>query len=275
MSLHSESAVRRLIELRHEEKHGWCVFGGVANGTGSRASRYCDALAMAVWPSRGLELHGFEIKVSRQDLMRELKDPSKAEEIACYCDYWWIVLGDAKLCKAEEIPRNWGLLAPAADDKKLVVVKAAVKLKAKAMDRTFLAAILRRAHEAYAPQAWESRAKIQLRQDLEAELVEKAHKKYEKVLAAKDQQIADANAREAEAQAALRRATGSIADPKMISAAIRLLSDLSQWNGGRSNVRSVENCVHRAKEGLLGIEHSIAAISSLYDQLEGKDEAAQ
>ena len=44
-----------------------------------------------VWPSRGLYLHGFEIKVHRNDWLRELKNPAKAEEIAGYCHFWWVV----------------------------------------------------------------------------------------------------------------------------------------------------------------------------------------
>lgn len=38
-----------------------------------------DALAMAMWRSRGLEIHGFEIKCSRSDWLREKKRPHKAD----------------------------------------------------------------------------------------------------------------------------------------------------------------------------------------------------
>ena len=44
-------------------------------GTGwGRVSRV-DAIAMDLWPSEGLELIGFEIKTSRQDWLREVKNP--------------------------------------------------------------------------------------------------------------------------------------------------------------------------------------------------------
>src|ERR1700693_1206177 len=49
----------------------------VAKSTGHAAHRHLDAVAMDLWPSRGLELHGIEIKVSKQDLKRELADPAK------------------------------------------------------------------------------------------------------------------------------------------------------------------------------------------------------
>jgi hypothetical protein len=50
-------------------------------GTGwSRESR-ADAIAMHCWPSMGLELVGFELKISRGDWLRERKQPWKADPI--------------------------------------------------------------------------------------------------------------------------------------------------------------------------------------------------
>lgn len=45
----------------------WAILFDVGNATGGRATRRADAVAMSLWPSRGLELYGFEIKVSRAD----------------------------------------------------------------------------------------------------------------------------------------------------------------------------------------------------------------
>jgi hypothetical protein len=49
----------------------WAIFYEVANATGANGSRYADAVAMSLYPSRGLELHGFEVKKSRWDWVRE------------------------------------------------------------------------------------------------------------------------------------------------------------------------------------------------------------
>lgn len=103
-----------------------CFLSEVRNSTGhARTPRTADALAFSLWPSRGLELHGFEIKVSRGDWLRELKNPAKADAIATYCDRWWIVAGDDKVVVSpeEELPKTWGLLV--ASDKGLKTVKAA------------------------------------------------------------------------------------------------------------------------------------------------------
>lgn len=123
----------------------WAIFSEVANGPGSTTRRYADAIAMSLFPSRGLDIHGFEVKTSRSDWLRELKKPQKAELIAGYCDFWWVVAGDEKVAEKNEVPRNWGLLVSKGDV--LRQVKGAERLEPKPLDRKFVAAILRRADE--------------------------------------------------------------------------------------------------------------------------------
>src|SRR5512137_2876743 len=58
------------------------LLAGVRNQTGyTRRVRTADALAVSVFPSRGLYAVGFEIKTDRGDWRRELADPEKSEEI--------------------------------------------------------------------------------------------------------------------------------------------------------------------------------------------------
>lgn len=118
----------------------------VSNMTGFGRNRSADAIAMSLWPSRGLEVFGFEIKVSRGDWLRELKDPAKAEPIAQYCDRW-IVLAPTGIVKSEEVPAGWGLWQ-LDDGDKLSAAITPPKLTPVALDRTFIAALLRRASEA-------------------------------------------------------------------------------------------------------------------------------
>lgn len=82
----------------------------VRNQTGfNKVVRSADAVAMSLWPSRGLYLTGFEVKVSRADWVKELKDPAKAEEIARFCRNWFVA-APLGLIKAEEVPDAWGLI---------------------------------------------------------------------------------------------------------------------------------------------------------------------
>jgi len=124
----------------------------VRNGTGfSRATvRTADALAMGLWPSRGVELYGFEVKVSRGDWLHELKQPEKAAEIGAYCDRWFIAAPKG-IVEIAEMPPAWGLIE--VDGGKTRFLKPAEKLDPKPMDRLMLAAILRRACESLPPPA--------------------------------------------------------------------------------------------------------------------------
>lgn len=123
----------------------WAIFFEVANGLGLANRRYADAVAMSLFPSRGLDVHGFEVKTARGDWLRELKDPTKADVIASYCDFWWLVAGDEKVASKDEVPRAWGLLV--SKDGELRQVKKPERLKPKAIDRAFMGAMFRRADE--------------------------------------------------------------------------------------------------------------------------------
>lgn len=120
----------------------------VADATGFGKSRNADLVVMDLYPSRGLELHGFELKVSRGDWQRELKDPLKAAAVAQYVDRWWIVAGDKSIVKVDELPAGWGLMVPTKTRDALRVVKPAPRLKPEPLSREFVAAMFRRACEA-------------------------------------------------------------------------------------------------------------------------------
>lgn len=124
----------------------WALMFEVADGTGARQNRRADAVAMNLYPSRGLEIHGFEIKAYRGDWLRELKNPEKSAPVQRYCDRWWIIAPPG-IVKTEELPPTWGLYEAIAADKIRQVV-GAPKLQAETLDRDFAAALLRRASEA-------------------------------------------------------------------------------------------------------------------------------
>jgi hypothetical protein len=115
----------------------------VARATGFDAHRHIDAIAMDLWPSRGLALHAIEIKVGRSDWRREKANPEKAEELARFCDYFWIA-APADLIPADEVPDAWGLFAVDGDGR-IAVAKRAARTEAQPFGRPFVAALLRAA----------------------------------------------------------------------------------------------------------------------------------
>lgn len=113
----------------------------VGNGTGANNTGWADAIAMSLYPSRGLDVHGIEIKAYRNDWFRELKKPDKAEQFFKYCDYWWVVADGQNIVKIDEVPSTWGLLEKRGAALKLL--KPAPRLKSVKLDRSFVAAVLR------------------------------------------------------------------------------------------------------------------------------------
>lgn len=113
----------------------------VRSHAGFHARRTADFVAMDLWPSKGLALHGHEVKVSRSDWLAELKDPEKAAEFMPYMDYWWLVAADKTIVR-DDLPGGWGLIV--ASPGGLRVVKPAPRNpRPEPMPKTMLASLLR------------------------------------------------------------------------------------------------------------------------------------
>jgi hypothetical protein len=135
------------IILRLERKYAppsWAFFTEVKSSVGF-GNRRADGIAVAMWRSLGLEVHGFEIKRSRADWLKELKDGGKSDEVFQYCDRWWIVAADNSIIKDGELPPTWGLQV--ANGRGLQIVVKAPKLKPIPLTIWFVAEILRRSFD--------------------------------------------------------------------------------------------------------------------------------
>lgn len=84
-----------------------------------QVARIADALCASVYESRGLWLAGIEIKVTRTDFMKELRDPEKSEPILRYCKYYYLAT-PTDLVSPEELMEGWGLVYVRADGAKVV-----------------------------------------------------------------------------------------------------------------------------------------------------------
>jgi hypothetical protein len=121
----------------------------VSDAAGFSRSRSADGIAMSLWPSRGLGIEGIEVKSFRSDWLRELKDPKKAENVFKYCDRWWLVTADDNVAKMEEIPLTWGWMT--VKGKRMITIKEAPALTPIAVDKTFIAAMMKRATQGMIP----------------------------------------------------------------------------------------------------------------------------
>jgi hypothetical protein len=138
----TSSNIRRMLERKYCQPE-WALFHEVADATGV-GRRRADAVAVNLWASRGLTIHGFEIKVSRSDWIRELRAPDKAEAVMRNCDHWWVV-APSGVVLAGELPPTWGHYL--VDGRGVVCSVKAPKLPNDHIEgvRPFLASLIRRA----------------------------------------------------------------------------------------------------------------------------------
>lgn len=55
----------------------WVTVRELPNATAWKAARRIDLFAIGAWPSEGFDTVAFEVKVSRADFLRDMKDPTK------------------------------------------------------------------------------------------------------------------------------------------------------------------------------------------------------
>lgn len=106
--------------------------------------RRIDAVAFGCWASLGRTVEGFELKASRTDWLRELKQVDKADPFVAVCDRFWLVTANSSIAKLDEIPACWGWMA--ATKGGLRVQRPASRLPGcgEAFPRSFVIGVMRR-----------------------------------------------------------------------------------------------------------------------------------
>lgn len=146
----TETTVLDAIEPRYRKAGNggsgeYAFMRQVRNDAGFDASRTFDAVAVHLWPSRGFVVEVIEVKVSRADWLRELKNPAKAEAAHAVGDRF-IVAAPAGIVHPDELPPGWGLLEVTAKRVRMTVPpKTHTKGKRTTFRAGFTVAMLRAA----------------------------------------------------------------------------------------------------------------------------------
>lgn len=155
---------RKVLDLL-EERYGLIYGNGrryvtaehVRDIAGHNTRRIADLITVDVWPSKGHEIHGHEVKVSRSDWLAELRDPEKSAAFRKWCNRWWLVVPDEAIVKPGELPPEWGLMVVAPERRwtpggmvdtsrqKIRVRRPAPALTPEPMPLGFMASLLRSA----------------------------------------------------------------------------------------------------------------------------------
>lgn len=166
-----------IVSFLHEKvwtKPAYAVLRQVRNATGFPGQvRTADALAVSLWPSRGISLTGVEVKVSRSDWLRELKQ-DKTAEIQKYCNSWFVVAPE-KVIEPAEIPAHWGCIELNGSKRGYKTVKAAAALKPQPLSLGFIASILKNVY------ADDQRERGALRSEVEARVREEFAERLQKL----------------------------------------------------------------------------------------------
>lgn len=121
------------------------VLEQVPNGTGGYKNRAIDVAVFQMWASKGLTRSAFEIKVTRQDFLRELAQPEKHKWCKEYFHEFWFV-APKDIIQVEELPNGVGWFYPRGNQ--LCVGRRAVRNDNPKLDDVILAAFMRAAHKA-------------------------------------------------------------------------------------------------------------------------------
>lgn len=103
-------ALEALLRQKYQRDR-YALFFDVPDACGFDARRRIDAVAIGIWQSVGREVEAFELKVSRSDWLRELKQVNKADPFIAVCDRFWLVTADSTIAKLDEIPACWGWMS--------------------------------------------------------------------------------------------------------------------------------------------------------------------
>jgi hypothetical protein len=155
------SQVNQMLWNKYTEKGEYTLLFDVPNIVGVRQERRCDAVAIGMWQSTGRLIHGFEVKVSRSDWLREVKDVTKADHFIAQCDRWWLVAGDASIAKSEEIPDAWGWMTATKTGLRIQRPAKQLPQDEHQMKRLWAFALIRRAAERGDVNSTEFQAQLQ------------------------------------------------------------------------------------------------------------------
>lgn len=100
--------IRALLREKYENDRQFAIAEEVGNATGLEQKRRLDMVVVDCFRSSGYSIHGFEIKVSKADLRRELQDSSKHNIFFPSIDYFSLA-APADVVDVDIVPKSWGL----------------------------------------------------------------------------------------------------------------------------------------------------------------------
>lgn len=139
--------VVKALRQRHPPSTQWVFLTEVAfaTGFGKGSDNHIDVMAFNCWPSSGLDRIAYEVKVSREDFKRELKDPGKRQNAVEHSNHFFFA-APSGLIDADDLPIDCGLVEVDGNLKCHLAVEAPKRKEAK-FSYPFFLAVLRNAQD--------------------------------------------------------------------------------------------------------------------------------
>jgi len=145
----SADEIKEILKERHQLPRWICVtelptttgYPPAARFRPLEALRVIDVFAMALWPSLHYERIAYEIKINRNDWLKELADPKKRVKAMSLSHRFYFVLAP-NIYKEDSIDDNCGILEVRKEHIK--VIHRAARRKIGEMSQDFVASLARR-----------------------------------------------------------------------------------------------------------------------------------
>lgn len=138
---HDWSEFKVLSKLEHVFPSGaFAILPQVRDTTGNTGIHVVDAVVASMWPSRGVWLGGVEIKITKSDWRKELRDVNKASVLQSFCKYWFVA-APSGVIPVGEVPEAWGLIEVREDG--ATIVKPAPPLDPAPLTVDFVVSLIR------------------------------------------------------------------------------------------------------------------------------------
>jgi hypothetical protein len=120
------------------------VLEQVPDGT-TNQNRWVDVAVFSMWESLGgLTRSAFEIKVTREDFLNELRNPEKHQWCKeCFHEFWFVAPKD--VINIDELPSGSGWMYPTHEGNKLMIARQAPRNDNPRLDDQLLSAFMRAA----------------------------------------------------------------------------------------------------------------------------------
>lgn len=120
------------------------VLEQVPDGT-TNQNRWVDVAVFSMWESLGgLTRSAFEIKVTREDFLNELRNPEKHQWCKeCFHEFWFVAPKD--VINIDELPSGAGWMYPTTNGDKLMIARQAPRNDNPKLDDQLLSAFMRAA----------------------------------------------------------------------------------------------------------------------------------